>query len=116
VVGGGLGRTHRDNDTFPLWYAQETEGIRTDIKNVNNSIFITDRYIDQMKFKTYKSEGLPISFKHSEYVGDKLDYVAHIPKTDARWDIKDFIRKPKYWEESQDFTIPGWDNLKHLLT
>ena len=44
-----------------------------------------------MKFKSYKSDGLPISFTHSEYVGDKLDYVAHIPKTEARWDIKDFI-------------------------
>jgi len=87
-----------DNDTFPLWYAQEIEGIRTDIKIVNTQLFMTDWYIDQMKFKTYKSDGLPISFKHSEYVGDKLDYVAHIPKTDARWDIKawiDFIKNPK---------------------
>ncbi|MGL2962921.1 glycosyltransferase family 117 protein [Flavobacterium sp. RSB2_4_14] len=80
-----------DNDTFPLWYAQEIEGIRTDIKIVNTSLFMTDWYIDQMKFKTYKSDGLPISFTHNEYVGDKLDYVAHIPKTEARWDIKDFI-------------------------
>ena len=87
-----------DNDTFPLWYAQEIEGIRTDIKIVNTQLFMTDWYIDQMKFKTYKSDGLPISFKHSEYVGDKLDYVAHIPKTDARWDVKawiDFIKNPK---------------------
>jgi len=80
-----------DNDTFPLWYAQEIEGIRTDIKIVNTQLFMTDWYIDQMKFKTYQADGLPISFKHSEYVGDKLDYVAHIPKTDARWDIKSFI-------------------------
>ena len=80
-----------DNDTFPLWYAQEIEGVRTDIKIVNTQLFMTDWYIDQMKFKTYKSDGLPISFKHSEYVGDKLDYVAHIPKTEARWNIKDFI-------------------------
>jgi len=87
-----------DNDTFPLWYAQEIEGIRTDIKIVNTSLFMTDWYIDQMKFKTYKSDGLPISFTHNEYVGDKLDYVAHIPKTEARWDIKDliaFIKNPQ---------------------
>ncbi|WP_293871143.1 DUF2723 domain-containing protein [Flavobacterium sp.] len=80
-----------DNDTFPLWYAQEIEGIRTDIKIVNTQLFMTDWYIDQMKFKTYKSDGLPISFTHDEYVGDKLDYVAHIQKTEARWNIKDFI-------------------------
>lgn len=81
-----------DNDTFPLWYAQEIEGIRTDVKIVNTSLFMTDWYIDQMKFKTYEAEGLPISFDHSEYVGDNLDYVAHIPKTEARWDVKDFIK------------------------
>ena len=87
-----------DNDTFPLWYAQEIEGYRTDVKIVNTSLFMTDWYIDQMKFKTYKSDGLPISFTHNEYVGDKLDYVAHIPKTEARWDIKDliaFIKNPQ---------------------
>jgi hypothetical protein len=80
-----------DNDTFPLWYAQEIEGFRTDVKIVNTSLFMTDWYIDQMKFKTYNADGLPISFTHDEYVGDKLDYVAHIPKTDARWMLKDFI-------------------------
>ena len=80
-----------DNDTFPLWYAQEIEHIRTDVKIVNTQLFMTDWYIDQMKFKTYKSDGLPISFSHDEYVGDKLDYVAHIQKTEARWNIKEFI-------------------------
>ncbi|MBP6757622.1 MAG: DUF2723 domain-containing protein [Flavobacterium sp.] len=80
-----------DNDTFPLWYAQEIEHIRTDVKIVNTSLFMTDWYIDQMKTKTYESNPLPISFTHNEYVGDKLDYVAHIPKTESRWDIKDFI-------------------------
>ncbi len=80
-----------DNDTFPLWYAQEIEHVRTDVKIVNTSLFMTDWYIDQMKSKTYESDPLPISFTHNEYVGDKLDYVAHIQKTDSRWDIKDFI-------------------------
>ncbi|HQK40725.1 MAG TPA: DUF2723 domain-containing protein, partial [Flavobacterium alvei] len=65
-----------DNDTFPLWYAQEIEHIRTDVKIVNTSLFMTDWYIDQMKSKTYESNPLAISFNHDEYVGDKLDYVA----------------------------------------
>lgn len=80
-----------DNDTFPLWYAQEIEGIRTDVKIVNTSLFMTDWYIDQMKTKSYESEALPISFNHDQYVGDNLNYVAHIAKVDSRWDIKDFI-------------------------
>jgi hypothetical protein len=94
-----------DNDTFPLWYAQEIEGVRTDIKIVNTQLFMTDWYIDQMKFKTYKSDGLPISFTHNEYVGDKLDYVLHYPKTEARWDLKDFIafiKNPKSTIDAQN--------------
>jgi len=48
---------------------------------------MTDWYIDQMKMKTYESDGLPISFTHEQYVGDKLDYAIHNPKTENRWDI-----------------------------
>lgn len=94
-----------DNDTFPLWYAQEIEGVRTDVKIVNTSLFMTDWYIDQMKTKTYESDPLPISFTHDQYVGDKLDYVAHIPKIESRWDIKDlisFIKNPKSTVEMQN--------------
>jgi len=94
-----------DNDTFPLWYAQEIEKVRTDIKIVNTSLFMTDWYIDQMKTKTYESDPLPISFTHDQYVGDKLDYVAHIPKIESRWDIKDFIdfiKNPKSTVEMQN--------------
>lgn len=94
-----------DNDTFPLWYAQEIENFRTDVKIVNTSLFMTDWYIDQMKMKSYESDPLPISFKHNEYVGDKLDYVAHIPKVETRWDVKDllsFIKNPKSTVEMQN--------------
>jgi len=94
-----------DNDTFPLWYAQEIEHVRTDVKIVNTSLFMTDWYIDQMKTKAYNSEPLPISFTHDQYVGDKLDYVAHIQKIDSRWEIKDFInfiKNPKSTVEMQN--------------
>ena len=80
-----------DNDTFPLWYAQEIEGFRTDVRIVNTSLFMTDWYIDQMKAKAYESEPMPISFTHDQYVGDKRDYIIHNPKTENRWDIKDFL-------------------------
>jgi tetratricopeptide (TPR) repeat protein len=84
-----------DNDTFPLWYAQEIENVRTDIKIVNTSLFMTDWYIDQMKSKSYKSDGLPISFTHDQYVGDKLDYIVYNQLTEARWDIKSFMEFAK---------------------
>ena len=87
----GILFTIGDNDTFPLWYAQEIEGYRTDVKIVNTSLLMTDWYIDQMKYKTYKSDGLPISFEHKQYVADNRDAIVFNKKVDSRWNLKDFI-------------------------
>ncbi len=63
-----------DNDTFPLWYLQEIEGYRTDVRIVNTSLLAMDWYIDEMKIKSNESDPLPISFTHNQIVGDKRDY------------------------------------------
>lgn len=96
-----------DNDTFPLWYAQEIENYRTDVRIVNTSLFMTDWYIDQMKAKAYESEPLPISFTHNQYVGDKLDYTIHKPLTEDRWDINSFI---KFISDDDPRTVISLDN------
>tara|TARA_B100000787_G_C16198911_1_gene303154 strand:- start:8555 stop:11668 length:3114 start_codon:yes stop_codon:yes gene_type:complete len=62
-----------DNDTFPLWYMQEVEGIRTDVKLVNTSLFQTDWYIDQMKRATYDAPPIPSKLTHDEYKYGTLD-------------------------------------------
>ena len=62
-----------DNDTFPLWYMQEVEGIRTDVKLVNTSLFQTDWYIDQMKRATYDAAPIPSKLTHDEYKYGSLD-------------------------------------------
>ena len=67
--------TNGDNDTFPLWYVQEVEGFRTDVRVVNLAYINTDWYIDQMKRKAYNSEALPISLNHSQYEASTRDLV-----------------------------------------
>jgi hypothetical protein len=80
-----------DNDTFPLWYMQEVEGYRTDVKVCCTSLLMTDWYVDQMKMKTYKAEGLPISFEHNQYVDGTRDYILFSEQTKNRWNLNDFI-------------------------
>ena len=67
--------TYGDNDTFPLWYVQEVEGVRRDVRVVNLSLLSGSWYIDQMKRKAYESSGVPISFTHEQYRDGKRDYV-----------------------------------------
>ena len=64
-----------DNDTFPLWYAQEIEGIRRDIRVVCTSLFNVDWYIDQMKRKAYDSDPIPSKLTHDQYKWGTRDYI-----------------------------------------
>ena len=80
-----------DNDTFPLWYAQEIEGYRTDVRIVNTSLLMTDWYIDSMLKKAYESDPIPLSFTHKDYVDGKRDYMIHDERTKERLSIDEFM-------------------------
>jgi hypothetical protein len=89
--------TNGDNDTFPLWYNQEVEGVRTDVRTCNLSYFQTDWYVDQMKMQAYESAPLPISFTHDLYVQGKRDviYLMEDPRLNGSVELKkalDFVR------------------------
>ena len=111
--------TNGDNDTFPLWYNQETEGVRTDARVCNLSYLQTDWYIDQMKRPAYDSPSVPISWDRIEFVSGKNEYITVRPEAkqqildiykahpeaarqqygDDPFELKNIL---KYWVRSKD--------------
>jgi len=86
--------TNGDNDTFPLWYAQEVEGIRTDVRVVNLSLLNTDWYIDQMKRKAYDCDPVPFSLSREKYRQGNHDVTYFIENDQVKntyIDVKDIF-------------------------
>ena len=103
--------TNGDNDTFPLWYNQDVEGVRTDARVCNLSYLQTDWYIDQMRRPAYDSPSVPISWSRLEYCAGTNDYVQVNPS--LKEEIKNIYKD--YPEEAAKLFGENPFELKNIL-
>ena len=99
--------TNGDNDTFPLWYNQETEGFRTDARTCNLSYLQTDWYIDQMKRPAYDSPSLPITWDRVQYVEGQNEYISIRPEMKTLID--------SYFKQANELAAQGDTTILSLV-